>query len=288
MDDGLKVCHVIFVDADGSVKSTARESGNSTAWSELVTLHGAITPASYHGDVGIIEHYSNGGSILYFLWKHHYVIEYRLHRHSTSTWVPALDSEPDIFDPSTDAVVDTETVTQIQTPDSVPAYSAIPMIWIGLIGADPCEIGWGLLEEASNQSYSRWDEKTLPADDYDLETLFIASEYTKVSIDDADYVDQEGNFYWVFEFKDQNINNTDKIKVSWKGQTDLAPTVSTVHLQIYNQTDNIWEDLNTDNISNADTDFTLNGSQFAQVDKYYAKIGSYYWVSCRVYQQAIY
>jgi len=190
MDEGLKVCHVIFVDADGSVKSTARESGNTTAWSELVTLHGAITPESWHGDVGIVEH---GPGVLYFVWKHHYIIEYRLHRHEPMVWVPDLGNDPDEFDPSTDAVVNTNTIAQIQTPDSVPSYAAIPMVWIGLIGIDPCELGWGLLVGTQTKVYSRWDEEVLPTDDEDLETLFISSEYVAVATDDESYVDQEGN-----------------------------------------------------------------------------------------------
>jgi len=285
IDAGLKVCHLIFIDADGSVKSIARESGNTTAWSGLTTLHGAITPEAWHGDVGIVE---NGDGVLHYIWKHHYIIEHRLHRHEPVIWVPDLGNDPDEFDPSTDAVINTETVAQIQTPDSVPAYAAIPMIWIGLIGVDPCELGWGLLVGPASKVYSRWDEKTLPTDDDDLETLFISTEYTKVSTSDNQYVDQEGNFYWMFEFKDKNTNNTDKIKVNWEGQSDLAPSTSTVYLQIYNQTDGIWENIDSDNATAANTDFTLSGSQFAQVDKYYKKIGNYYWVSCRVYQQAVY
>jgi len=91
--------------------------------------------------------------------------------------------------------------------------------------------------------------------------------------------------YWIFEFKDKHTNNTDKIKVSWKGKTDLAPSTKAVYLQIYNQTDEVWETLNSDNATGADTEFTLSGEQFAQVDKYYKADNGSYWASCRVYQK---
>jgi len=87
----------------------------------------------------------------------------------------------------------------------------------------------------------------------------------------------------IFEWKDQNTNSTDKIEPSWNGQTDRAPSVSTVYLQIYNRNSTTWETLDSDNTTGINTDFDLTGTQSINLSDYYD--GSN-WVSCRVYQEA--
>lgn len=124
----------------------------------------------------------------------------------------------------------------------------------------------------------------LPSDDTDLENLFTAGEYTQVSLDDADRVSQTApGQYAVFLFKDKNTNNEDSISVQWNGQSDLAPSQSTIYLQIYNQTLMQWETLDSDNATEANNDFNLEGSVIADVANYY---GMNNWVACRVYQNA--
>lgn len=281
--DDEKICHVIFMDADGTIKSMSRASGNTTAWGDLNTLDDETIG---HLGVGIVE--QGEGGLLYFIWSTQPNINYRIHRHSTDTWVPALANPADEFDPSTDAVVDTDTVFQLQTTDYAHPYSPILMNWIGLIDEDKCAIGWGLLIDAATKIYTREAIATLPTDDDNLDIFFIDEEYTDVETDNDVYVDMSTDVAnWVFEFKDKNNNNTDKIKISWKGKTDLAPSSSTVYLQIYNQVDEQWETIASDGATGADTEFTLAGSQFAEVDKYYESSGSYYWASCRVYQVQI-
>jgi len=279
-----KICHVLFIDADGTIKNIHREDGYTTAWSGTDTLS---SHTQGHGGVCISEH---GDGIMYFLWKHNTLIEYRIHRHNPEVWVPALANPESEFDPSTDAVAQTDSVFQLHSIDGVDAYEALPVAWVGKVGEDLCEIGWGLLAGASDAIYTRCDENPLPTNDDDLCVFFIPSEYVDVATDDEIYVDQEGNYHLVFQFRDKNINgnNTDKIKVSWNGQSDLAPSTSTVYLQIYNQDTDTWETLNSDDVTAADTDFTLSGEQFATVDKYYELMDGDYWVSCRVYQEAVY
>ena len=124
----------------------------------------------------------------------------------------------------------------------------------------------------------------MPANDTNLETAFTAADYVKVATDDGNYVDQSATSEnWIFEFKNQNTNNTDKIKAHWKGQTDIAPSSSTVYLQIYNRSTNLWVTLTSDSTTAADTDFSLDGTQFFNVTDYYDASN---WVSCRVYQEA--
>lgn len=125
----------------------------------------------------------------------------------------------------------------------------------------------------------------MPADDANLETAFTATDYTTVATDDGNYVNQSATSEnWIFEFKNQNTNNTDKIKVHWNGQTDIAPSSSTVYLQIYNRSTSTWVTLTSDSATAVDTDFNLDGTQFGNVTDYYDASN---WISCRVYQEAM-
>jgi hypothetical protein len=125
----------------------------------------------------------------------------------------------------------------------------------------------------------------LPANDADLENAFTSQEYTDVYTDDGVRVAQTAlDEFAIFEWKDQNTNNTDQIDVQWNGQTDRAPSASTVYLQIYNRNSTTWETLDSDNTTGADTDFDLTGTQAVNLSDYYDASN---WISCRVYQEAI-
>jgi len=70
--------------------------------------------------------------------------------------------------------------------------------------------------------------------------------------------------------------------LEWEGQTDLAPSSSTVFLQIFNRNTPAWETVDSDNTTAADTDFTLEAN-IPDLTNY--KNASNV-ISCRVYQEA--
>ena len=86
----------------------------------------------------------------------------------------------------------------------------------------------------------------------------------------------------VFLFKNQHVNNTSGITMTWKGRTSLAPSSSTVYLQIYNRISNLWENIDSNGVSAANVKFTLTGGVSVDFSNYYD--GSY-WVAGRVYQE---
>lgn len=133
-------------------------------------------------------------------------------------------------------------------------------------------------------SYTRGDASTLPSYDTDLETLFTESDYTDVADDDGVYVALTPSYlepYAIFLWKDRNTNNTDGITATCRVKAALAPSSSTVYLQIYNRNSSSWETLDTNNIAAADIEFILTGTQTTNLSYYY---DSSYWVACRIYQ----
>lgn len=87
--------------------------------------------------------------------------------------------------------------------------------------------------------------------------------------------------YAEHQFKDYVSGNTATFE--WQGQTDVAPTISPVVLQIYNRNTSTWETIDTDNTSNENVDFTLSANVPDLTD--YKDGGSV--VSCRVYQLSL-
>jgi hypothetical protein len=125
----------------------------------------------------------------------------------------------------------------------------------------------------------------LPANDADLENIFIWQEYVNVSTDDEIRVAQTAtDQFSVFLFKDKATTNTKAINVSWNGQSDRAPSSSAVYLQIFNRTSGLWETLDSDNATAVNTDFALSGVKSTGLTNYY---DANFWVACRVYQEAI-
>ena len=132
--------------------------------------------------------------------------------------------------------------------------------------------------------YSRASVVSLPTDDGDLENLFTAQEYLEVDNNDGIRVDQSSTGgYSVFLFKNKN-DSQESITINWDGQSNRAPSDSTVYLQIYNRNSSTWETLDSDSTSAANIDFTLTGNIFTNLSNYY---DNNYWISWRVYQQAI-
>jgi len=85
--------------------------------------------------------------------------------------------------------------------------------------------------------------------------------------------------YAIHQFKDYVAANSATFKCNL--QTNLAPSVSTVYLQIYNQITTNWDTIDSDNASGADADFDLQAN-VPDLGNY--KDGDNV-VSCRVYQQ---
>ena len=142
------------------------------------------------------------------------------------------------------------------------------------------------LEGYVSDFYTRESASDLESDDANLTTVFSEQEYTDVATDDDVFVDLEGNgVYQKFLFKEYNEdnNNTDNFVITWKGKTTLAPSDSSVYLQIYNRDTPSWETIDTESSANANTEFTLSGIKTTSLSDYYDES---YVVDCRVYQEA--
>ena len=132
--------------------------------------------------------------------------------------------------------------------------------------------------------YSRADLPTLPANDNNLTNTFSAQEYLDVeNLDGRTSIQTSDGQYSVFLFKNKNTDQ-ESISTTWTGKSNLAPSSSTTYLQIYNRNSTTWETLDTDSTSSVDTNFTLTGTQTTNLSNYFDEN---YWISCRVYQQAI-
>jgi len=148
---------------------------------------------------------------------------------------------------------------------------------------EPIEL-WSAAGGVAVKVYSRGDVAAMPADDTDLENEFTSGEYTQVETDNADRVAQTATGeYAAFLFKNKHTGQA-TIDVTWNGQSDLAPSESTIYLQIYNRITPGWETLDSDNATAADTDFDLEGQVTVDLANYFDVDN---WIACRVYQEAI-
>jgi len=134
-------------------------------------------------------------------------------------------------------------------------------------------VGW--------EGYTRGSYETLPTNNNDLETAYIAQDYLDVDDDDTVRVAQIGTGpYLLHEFKDYMGTNT-SCTLTWNGQSTLAPSSATVYLQIYNKNSGDWDAVDSEDGVAANTDFNLTGniadlSDYKQTDTT---------ICCRVYQQ---
>ena len=103
-----------------------------------------------------------------------------------------------------------------------------------------------------------------------------------MATEDTDYVDQTGTKeYMIHEFKDYIATASASFRCIAK--STLAPSSSTVYLQLYNRTTTTWDTIDSDNVASADTDFTLQSS-VPDLTNY--KDGNNV-VSARIYQEAL-
>jgi len=136
-------------------------------------------------------------------------------------------------------------------------------------------------------TYTRDDRVALPGDDANLDTPFTPSEYDDVAQDDDVYVVQcaagPAQPYSIFLWKNAHGNDKDIIMPECRLKTSIAPSASTVYLQIYNRTTTNWETLDSNNTADANVEFTLLGIQSSNLSSYYDDNN---FVACRVYQEA--
>ena len=141
--------------------------------------------------------------------------------------------------------------------------------------------------EDPNKEYSKGGYADLPGDDSALETAFTCMEYEYVKDVDSIYTTSQtlipGEFA-IQQFKDKHTTNTYKISVDWDGRSSVAPSESTAYFQIYDYDGSVWETLDFDNTTAADTGFTLSGDITVDIDHYYDGSNK---VTCRVYQEKI-
>lgn len=128
------------------------------------------------------------------------------------------------------------------------------------------------------------NKASLPTDDTDLATGLSA--LSTIATDDGSRValGAGASGFNIIMVRQQNANNTDRIKCDWNGQSTLAPSASIVRLQIYNRNTPGWENVDSDNTTAADTDFDLTGNISTNLSNYYDGNNEVAW---RVYQEIV-
>lgn len=132
--------------------------------------------------------------------------------------------------------------------------------------------------------YTREAKASLPSDKNDLAIIYTTPEEGDVYYSDTAYVALSGSTsnYLLHQYKKQNDNRHDRIKVRIDLKSSYAPTSSTVYLQIWNGITNSWETLDSNATYAADTEFSLYGD--VTETSYYDFRESFAEVAFRVYQ----
>jgi hypothetical protein len=120
----------------------------------------------------------------------------------------------------------------------------------------------------------------LPTDTTDLATEYTTPEEGDVFKNDDVIVGLTGSNFLVHQFKKKNDNNKDTIKVKIDLKSSLAPTSSTIFLQVWDGQQ--WVTLHSNNTAAADTDlglyYTINTNQGLYYD--FSNV-----ITFRVYQE---
>ncbi len=202
-------------------------------------------------------------------------------KYTLATW-QALTGSPDAHSISVDSVFVSTSTPDFHLQPTSPAINA--GVDVGLttdysgnpIGTYP-DIG----AYEFQKNYTRGNYASLPLTDAQLSTEYSATEVTNASTSDTIRVGQSGGAtqYIIHQFKNY-ASYYNSATVTWVGQSSLAPTSSTVYLQIYNQSSTTWETIDSDNVANVNTDFTLTTTVTPLTN--YKDSDNY--ISCRVYQ----
>jgi hypothetical protein len=133
---------------------------------------------------------------------------------------------------------------------------------------------------AGYENYTKGNYASLPTGIADLENAYTPQEYTDVSSKNDERVLQSAvGEYAIHQFKDY-VGDATSGTLEWEGQSNYAPLSSPVVLQIYNRVSLLWEEVDTDNTSVANTDFILTAF-IANLTNYKDENKI---VVCRVYQ----
>jgi len=154
--------------------------------------------------------------------------------------------------------------SQSATPSSSPSASVSPS------------------QAAGSGYYSYVNQDALPTTKNDLTVIYGEDDETDVSTDNAVRVSVTGaEDHLIHQWKKVNNTNRDSIKVKVNLQSTIAPTTSTIYLQVWNENTSAWETIASNNTALADTDFDLEYTISSNVTNYY---DSTYEVAFRVYQ----
>ena len=108
-------------------------------------------------------------------------------------------------------------------------------------------------------------------------------DYLDVDVDDGTRVSvavEAAAEYVIHQFQDY-VGAMVGCYLAWNGHSTLAPSTSVVKLQAYNYDTTTWEDLDSDNATEAHVDFDLVGALPDLTDYKSPQL----YVTCRVYQQ---
>jgi hypothetical protein len=131
--------------------------------------------------------------------------------------------------------------------------------------------------------YTRGDEPSLPSNDIDLETNYDSQDLVDIATRNNIQVGQTATLgYMIHQFKSFVGSNTN-CTIEWEGQSTLAPSTSTVYLQIYNRNTNTWDTLASDSTTTRDINFELS----ADINNLTNYKDSRNVISIRVYQYAV-
>lgn len=120
----------------------------------------------------------------------------------------------------------------------------------------------------------------MPANDNDLEVIYSAQDVIDVATKDDVRVAQTAMQQTaIHQFKD-HVGTYTSCTLECELQSTLAPSASTIYLQIYNRDTTTWDTVDSDNSTGADTDFILIAN-VADLTNY--KDGNNV-ISCRTYQ----
>lgn len=132
--------------------------------------------------------------------------------------------------------------------------------------------------------YSRGNYVVLPTNTSDLETPYSEQDELDVAEEDGILVEQSGMLeYMIHQFKDVIEGGENNCTFTWIGQSNLAPSNSTVYLQVYNRDSGSWETIDSNDTENANINFTLSAHMSDLTD--YKDASNI--VVARVYQEAI-
>ena len=129
--------------------------------------------------------------------------------------------------------------------------------------------------------YTRGSYVTLPNDDTDLDIAYTGQDLSDVEFNDNIRVGQESPYFSIHQFKNYISPNT--VSLLCDGQSNVSCSVSIVYLQIYNRDSLIWETIDYDDQTDADTNFSLTAT-ILDLTNYKDDRGV---ISCRVYQELL-